>query len=363
MANIYGVLGLNANDSQLTYVQTIGQRAIYDAVSELFTMWNDDLAAMKPWLVEGPTEEHKWRYLLPGGGRLQKVGPQSQPKAVKAAGNWDVAFPLEEWAAEWAAGRVAYAYMTMADLNRHLSTIYLQDVNTQRFEMMRAVLNNTARTFVDPVRGSLTIQPLAIASDGVVYPPVLGSETEQTLDRYAGTNYAASAISDVNDPIVTAVGMLESSFGTPTGGSRIVVFINNAQTAKVEALTAFTPVTSIHIQPGTNTATVLNLPDGLPGRVLGVHDTTGAVIVEWRWWPANYLLAVHYGVAAPLMERHDPGYTGLPRGLTLVATSDRYPFSESIYSHRFGFGVGNRPNGVVLQFVASTTYTIPTGFT
>jgi len=253
--------------------------------------------------------------------------------------------------------------MTMADLNRHVDTIQQQNVNAMRFEMLKAILNNGDDTFIDPVRGSLTIKALGTGStDGVLYPPILGSETEQVLDRYAESGYAAASISDTNDPFPTIVNALEASFGAPTGGSRIVVFINSAQTAKVTALTAFTGVTNIFVSPGATVNTVLNLPPGLPGRVLGVHEDSGAVIVEWRWMPANYMLGIHLDAPAPLMMRVDPGYTGLPRGLVLVAQSDEFPFSESIYSHRFGFGVGNRLNGYVLELGTGGTYTIPTAY-
>ena len=363
MSGIYGALGLNSTDSQLTYVQSIGQRAIYDAVTETLAQHQSDLMAAMGFFVEGPTEDHKRRYMLPGGGRLQRIAENGKPVAVKATGSWDVAFPLEEFAASWASSRVAFAYMTMADLNRHVDTIQQQNVNAMRFEMLKAILNNGDDTFIDPVRGSLTIKALGTGStDGVLYPPILGSETEQVLDRYAESGYAAASISDTNDPFPTIVNALEASFGAPTGGSRIVVFINSAQTAKVTALTAFTGVTNIFVSPGATVNTVLNLPPGLPGRVLGVHEDSGAVIVEWRWMPANYMLGIHLDAPAPLMMRVDPGYTGLPRGLTLVAQSDEFPFSESIYSHRFGFGVGNRLNGYVLELGTGGTYTIPTAY-
>lgn len=363
MAGIYGALGLNTTDSQLIYIQTIGQTAIYDAVDQVLAQHTADLNAAMGFLVEAETEDHTERYMLPGGGRLQRMGPDGRPGAVKASGKWDVAFPLEEFAAEWAASRVAYAYMTMRDLDRHMKTIEQQNINTVRFEMLRAIFNNTSRTFVDPIRASLTIQPLAIgATDGVTYPPVLGSETDQTLDRYAESGYAASAISDTNDPFPTIVNPLEASFGAPTGGSPIVVFINNAQTAKVGLLSAFDAVTNRYVDPGDNISTVMGLPDGLPGRVLGVHEDSGAVIVEWRWIPANYMLGIHLQAPPPLKKRVDPGYTGLGRGLSIVAQSETYPFSESIYSHRFGFGVGNRLNGFVLELGTGGTYTIPTAY-
>jgi hypothetical protein len=251
MSGIYGALGLNTTDSQLVYVQTIGQQAIYDAVNQTLDQHTSDLEAAMSIFVEGVTEDHKERYMLPGTGRLQRVGPDGRPTLVKATGSWDVAYPLEEFAAAWGSNRIAFAYMTMADLDRHLKTVYQQNINTVRFEILEALLNNADDTFVDPIRGSLTIKALATGSDdGVTYPPQLGSETEQTVQRYVESGYAASAIADgANDPFPTIVNALEANFGTPTGGSRIVVFINNAQTAKVTGLTAFTGVTNRFVDP------------------------------------------------------------------------------------------------------------------
>jgi hypothetical protein len=78
--------------------------------------------------------------------------------------------------------------------------------------------------------------------------------------------------------------------------------------------------------------------------------------------PAEYLLGIHMDAPAPLRMRLDPADTGLGAGLQLVAENERFPISSAFYRNRFGFGVGNRLNGVVVQLVASTSYTIPTGY-
>lgn len=362
MSGIYGALGLNSTDSQYAYVQTFGQVAIYDAVNVTLAQHNADLAAATSIFVDMTTESHKERFLLPGGGRMQRMGPSGRPAVSKATGSWDVAYPLEEFAAAWGSDRVSYAYMTMRDLDRHVKSIQERNIATNRFEILEAILNNADDTFVDPVWGSLTVKALATGgTDSVLYPPQLGSESEQTVQRYVASGYATSAISDSNDPFPTIVNALEANFGTPTGGSRIVVYINNAETAKVTALTAFTGVTNRFVTPGDDINTVMGLPGGMPGRVLGVHEDSGAIIVEWRWMPATYMFGVHLDAPPPLKMRVDPAAVGLPRGLSLVAQSDTYPFSESIYSNRFGYGVGNRLNGYVMQMTASS-FSVPSGY-
>ena len=59
--------------------------------------------------------------------------------------------------------------------------------------------------------------------------------------------------------------------------------------------------------------------------------------------------------------RVDPAYTGLGSGLQLVATNDKYPFTESFYSHRFGVAAANRLNGVAM-IISAAAWSVPTGY-
>lgn len=357
MSGIFGAL--NLGDSDRVFLSTLGQAVVYDAVNQVLAQHSADMAAAMSVFVERTTTEYKLRYKLPGGGRLQRMAGQAQAGAVKAYGGWDVAFPLEEFGAQIAADRVAFAYMTAQDLDRHLSTVLIQNVNTVRFEILKALLNNTQDTFVDPLRGSLSIEPLA-NSDSVTYPPVIGSETEATETHYLESGYAASAISDSNNPYATVVSELEEHVGTPVGFSNIAVFINNAQVAKSQALTDFDEVSDRFVRPGADSDVPTGLPANLPGRVIG--RVSGAWVVEWRWIPANYMVAVHLDAPPPLIRRIDPEDTGLGDGLMLVSESDTYPFTASHYSHRFGVGAGNRLNGVVMELGTGGTYSIPSGY-
>ena len=357
MANLFGALSLS--DGDRVYSATAGQRAVYDIAMQYVAMQNAALQPVLDIFVGEETSDYKRRFKLPGSGRLQRIGANAAPGAIKANGEWDIALPLEDFGAAVAANRINRAYMTAAELSLHIDTVVMQNVNTVRYEMLKALFNSTAGTFVDELWGSLTIQRLA-NGDSVAYPPVQGSETEATDNHYLESGYAASGISDTNDPYVTIVDELEEHFGTPTGGSEIVVFINNAQRAKTQGLIEFTPVTDLHVVPGTSTATVTGLPT-LPGRTLGRHNA-GVTVQEWRWIPANYMLAIHLGAPKPLIKRVDPPDTGLPSDLTLVAEDEEFPFKTSYWSHRFGFGVGNRLNGVVLELGTGGTYSVPSGY-
>jgi hypothetical protein len=99
---------------------------------------------------------------------------------------------------------------------------------------------------------------------------------------------------------------------------------------------------------------------GSTWRVIGT--CSGAVICEWRAGAeAAYLLGIHLDAPKPLEKRIDPAYTGLGSGLQLVNYSDVRPWVESDYINRYGFAVGNRLNGMVVQLTTGS-YTIPTKY-
>ena len=357
MAGIFGMLGIS--DTDRAYVSTIGQSVVYEVAQRYIAAHNEQMTAIERVFVERETEDYAIRYKLPGGGRLQRRGGQAQSGAVKASGSWDVGLPLEDFGAQVAGDDVTLAYMTVQELQIHLDTVLNQDVNTRRYEMLKALLNNTARTFVDPLWGSITVRPLALASDSVVYPPVLGSETEATDTHHIESNYTAANISDTNNPLVTIVDELEEHFGSGTGGENIVVFINNAQTAKIKALSDFDEVVDRFIRVGDGVSVPANLPM-VPGKIIG--RGSGAWVVEWRHIPANYMIAIHMEEPAPLLKRVDPADTGLGRGLQLVSREVNYPLVQAHYRNRFGIGVGNRLNGVVMELGVGGTYSIPSGY-
>lgn len=358
MSGIYGLLGLA--DTDRAYVNTIGQRVVYDAIQEELARHNAELQAALDVFVQETTEDFKERYKLPGGGYLQKRAGQSQSGAVKTYGSWDVAFPLEDYGAQVAGDDVSFAYMTVKELNTHLDTVFAQDINTVRYEMLKALLDNGTYTFKDPIHGDLTVQPLA-NGDGTLYPPVLGSDTEADDTHHLGANYTAGSANFLaNDPLASIKDELEEHFGAATGGENIAVFFNATQTPYVEAISGFTKVSDLHIQPGQDTAQVTGLPARMPGRIIG--RGSGCWGVEWRWMPANYMMGVYLDAAKPLKMRVDPADTGLGRGLQLIARETDYPLQSSHYRHRFGFGVGNRLNGFVYYFTGSTSYSVPTGY-
>jgi len=85
-------------------------------------------------------------------------------------------------------------------------------------------------------------------------------------------------------------------------------------------------------------------------------------VVEWRWIPSGWSLGIHLDSPKPLVRRIDPADTGLGDGLQLVARDEEFPFTTAFWRHRFGFGSGNRLNGVSMEFGTGGTYSVPSTY-
>lgn len=355
MSGIFGVL--NLNDTDRVFMATEGQTVVLDLIQAHIALVNSEVDRLASIFVDKVTTDNKRRYKLPGGGFLQRRFSQAQAGAIKQTGQYDVAFPLEDFGAQIAASDIDMAYMTVQDLDKHISTVTEQNVATVRFELLKALFNNVVGTFIDPLWGSLSIQPLA-NDDAVVYPPVVGSATEATEDHYLESGYAASAISDTNNPYVTIEAELLHHYGFTQGNDPVAVFIHGDQVAVTQDLTDFVELTDSFIVPGSQTAILSPIPTGYPGRIIG--RTNGCWIVQWNWIPTGYMLGINFNEMPPLEKRVDPADTGLGTGLQLVVTDEIYPWERSFWRHRFGYGSANRLNGVVMELASGGTYTIPT---
>jgi hypothetical protein len=356
MSTIFGAIA--ENDHERAFVRTAGQELVFDVAQRWIADRNAELAMSISVFVEMTTEAFKERYKKVGGGYLQRRGAQSQAGAVKSYGSWDVAYPLEDFSAAISWNDVDIAYMSAQELSLHIESIMDMNRNTLRWEILHRLFDNVQGSFTDPIHGSLSIEPLA-NGDTVTYQPVNGSITEATEDHYLESGYAATLISDTNNPLETIRKDLSHHNPVMTGGKDIVVFHNNAQRTQLSDLTDYDPVVDNFIQPGDNADIPFGWPQ-VPGEVHG--RASGVWTVEWDFVPANYLLAVDMDEPAPLKMRVDPADTGLGQGLSLVATDERFPFTNSFWRHRFGIGAGNRLNGVAMELGDGGTYTVPTAY-
>jgi len=353
MTTIYGLLGIEDRD---TTVDSVGQRSVFEATTEILARHNADVAAAVVAFVQETTTVYQESYFLPGGGMMQKATRLTRPGAVKPIGSYTVAYDLEDFRDQLAWDDVALAYMSLAKYNVALQNITMRHLNTVRYNILKHLLNPTNATFIDEIRGSLTIRRLA-NTDSTTYPPVIGSDTGADDNHYLASGYTSANISSTNNPFPTVREELEEHFGQGDP----VMFINNAQRDKIGALPDFIPVSMPQVQEGSATPTITGgVPTGIPGQVIGRVDDVWVSV--WRWIPADYSLTVDLAQPAPLAKRIDEPTNIKGRGiLELVAEQQEFPLQESFWRCREGYGVANRLNGVAMKFTA-TTYDAPTAY-
>lgn len=167
-------------------------------------------------------------------------------------------------------------------------------------------------------------------------------------------------------------------------GYRVVAILNSAQTAVIRTWRAGVDADSTG---DTSFPTYDFIPAvGQPGLLLGASatqslgitqvsanavpglNTIGSygniLIAEDDLIPAGYVFmfatAGNDNLSNPIGIRSDPRLQGVQ--LVKGRVPD-YPLIDSFYTHGLGAGVKNKGAGVVLQIVASATYTIPTAYT
>ncbi len=352
---------LNVNSDDRAYVNNIGQRRVYEAAREYVQKRvNESLMTASAFISE-QTELWQEQYALPSGGRMRRSGGLTDAPTRRTLGGWTVAYPLHDFREALGFTDRDYAYMPIGEFQRQVDGILEASVNELRFQVLRRLFKNTTDSVEEarPAGATLTIQPLA-NNDSVVYPPVEGSDTESVDQHYLASGYVAADISDTNNPLTTLANEVGEHFMFSTGGNNIVVFINNAQTAKIAALTEFDPVIDNFIRAGGNSDVPINLPN-VPGKIIGRTQTSGVWVVEWRWIPANYLLCTHLEAEAPLKMRVDMAASGLPRGLHMHIASDNRPIETMEWRYNFGIGTANRLNGAVMELTAGA-YSIPSAY-
>lgn len=349
MAALYGIMGLG--DVKNLSVTQIGQRVVFDAVNQLVDQYNAELAEMVRFFVEGETTDPQITYVMPGGGMMQESTEMSRPGAVRPPVGWPVGFEIRDARDQVAWDDVTLAYATVEQVEAVVNNVVLRHINWVRFYVQRAIYNNTARTFIDPLFGNITVQPLA-NGDSVVYPPLIGASTGATDNHYLAFNQAS--ISDANNPFPAWRTEIEEHTGT----GNIVALCNPTQAAQIKTLTNFVDIAipGIRVNQGTE-AVYTGVP--VPGTIIGYTD--GVWISEWRWQPANYITMRDTNQPPPLMKRIDRVAIAGRGELRLIATQTEFPFQESYWRDRHGYGVANRLSMVVGQ-VTGASYTIPSGF-
>lgn len=349
---IAGMLNL-ANSSRA--ITSIGTDVVFNTLNEYMSILNGDMQSLTNLFVDPMRVEKPSMYIqTPGSGYLQKYPQGARPENIDVLPGYTVSFPLEGMGAAIGGDRISLAYMTVADLDNVLLTVQRQAINTYRKDILTKLFAAGTSTFVDPIFGSLTLQPLA-NGDTVKYPVLGGVDAVDTHQLYP--NYALTSVSSTNNPLSLMWDELAEHWGNPE-----IVFLAGlgvVNQLKSTFATDFVEVAETGINYGSDSTTASLGGVSIPGKLVGKFKTYGWMSL-WRHIPANYMIAIALGTPQPLRERVDPESTGLPRGLTLIAEDERMPFKNSYFDMRYGLGVAGRISAAVLQFGSGGSYAAPT---
>jgi hypothetical protein len=341
-----------------TPVQTVGQQLTFEAINRFAARHNTNVGNIIRRFVDDTTTDIETYYETPGGGMMQETNRLSRPGAVKTYGRYNVGFPIRDARDQIAGDDITFAYLTLAQLQRQVTNIFIRHLNWVRFHILRALFNNANETFFDEfLQREITVRRLA-NTDGTIYAPNLNAETGTDDNHYLVSGYLSSAISNTNNPFIT----LRDEITEHSGDGNIVVFINPAQSAVVKALADFVGYTDPMIRLPTDSTVITGAaPDGLPGTVIG--RVSSVWVVEWTTIPADYMVALDISQPPPLRKRIDIATNIQGRGqLALIARQQEFPLEESFWRDRHGYGVGNRLGTAIMQFKASGTYDIPAAY-
>lgn len=352
MSLLYGFAsaGLLSTDR----VTTIGDNVMSDAIVKTVAMHNEEMDAMMGLFVERTTAATE-RIWLDVAERLQPLTDDGRPVPTAPAGYYDVGFPLQQAGTSFGWNDVAKAKATVAEVNRRLNAKLNADKRWCADQIMAALLDNGTWTYNDYFKGAITVQPLALASDGVVYLRTDNGTPATDTHHLA----QAAAIADETNPFPTIYSEITEH---PENGGEIVSLVPTSNLAAVKGLAEFVAVTDSNVRLGANSDVIIGAPDiPLPGELHGYLTDSKIWVCEWKRLPANYVVTVMTEGQRALAMREDE--EAELQGFKIVAQEAVFPWWETIYRRRAGWGARNRV-GAVVYFVGAgdTTYDVPTGY-
>lgn len=347
MAALYGIMGLA--DVKNLSVQQLGQRQVFDAVQKLLAQYNSELAMLVDFFVAGTTEEVQITYMMPGGGEMQEATEWTRPGAVRPLPGYPVGFEINDARDQVAWNDIAMAYATVEAVQATVDNIMIRHTNWVRRKLLKAVLNNNNRVTLDPQFGQVTVKPLA-NGDTDVYS--MYGASMATDNHYIASNMAS--ISDANNPFPTYYDEIAEHVGDTT----VVAVVNPAQAAQIKAMAAFIEVADSRIRVSGGVEAI-SPGVTVPGTIIGLLGNVW--IAEWRGIPAGYTFVRDMDGPAPLLKRIDRVQLAGRGELSLIATQQEFPFQESFWRDRHGYGAANRVNAVIGQ-ITGAAYVIPSGY-
>lgn len=306
-------------------------------------------------LVEVTTDAQA-KFKMPGAMDLQPLTELSRPVPVRYAElEYTVAWPIQK--AGLALGQTfeQRIKMDIAQFAGVVDAVGSADQRWMRRHVLAALFYNGSGWFhddPDDTTGELTIKGLA-NGDTQVYMKEAGSEFGSTDNHYLAQ---AGDLVTASDPIPAIVDELKEH---PINSGEVVIIGSSLDRAKYLALADFFPETDPNLRQGIGVTEFAGAaPAGVPGEFIGYHESN-AFIYLWRGMPTGYLCAYMTGNIKPLRMRQHP--EPALQGFRPETDREDYPYFETPYVRRAGFGGWSRVSAVVQRF-GNASYAIPTGY-
>lgn len=351
MANqlLYGFTSLK--DLAGRRVTDIGVNVVSDAITQSVEEHNRQMASMLSLFAERTTA-YSEKFNSPTVARLQGLDENGRARPIRFAGQYGVAYPIQDGGAAWGMTYKAREKMTVQEANDATATLISADVRWMRDHILAALFTNVPWTFRADDTDDLTIQGLA-NNDSVKYMVQQGADQGTTDNHYLAQ---AAGIADATNPFPTIYSELTEH---PENGGEVVAFIPTNLKSTTEALAEFHPIADPNLRPGANSDVLVGqLGVPLPGRLLGYTDSK-VWVVEWKSLPDSYIIGMTTEGSRPLKMREEPEPS--LQGFRLVAQRDDHPFYESQWLRTAGFGAFNRVGGLAYR-VGDASYAIPTNY-
>lgn len=312
-----------------------------------------DMNAILDTFVERTTARDA-SFELPTSGELQPGSETGTPRVTQGRQEVQQGFPMFRGMDAFGLDREAYAKLTVREMDILMANVMSKDARWIMRRVFGAIFTNASWTFKEPGRSDLTVRGLAVTGDGSIYMNYNGELT--TADHYTGQ---AAAISNSANPYEANSAILREH---PSNTGVLVHYIPSGLMAATAALEGFYPY-----NPNDGLVTFGGLVDtasDMVGQYLRFgNEVMGVVgdgiVVVSRRLPANYVISMVEGDAAPLVMREEP--EAQLQGLQVIPIQRDSNFRTWDFYRKAGFAVRN-PIAIAVREISDSSYDIPTNY-
>lgn len=352
MANqvMYGFISLQNVYSRR--VLDVGVNEVFTAIALTVEEHNRILQELMGGLVQRTTD-FQTIYRTMGSARLQPIDENGRALPIQTGAAYTVGWPIQRAAVAWGQGYEAGLRMTVQQANEQTRLMIDADSAWMRDHILAALFNNVSYTFVDELRGNITVMPIA-NGDAQTYYVDGGALSPTTAQHFLAQ---AAAIADgADNPFGTIYDLLKQY---PENTGDVFVLAPTNLMPSIEALSSFLPVVDPNVRVGANANVLVGGPGITTPGILRGYVEERVWVFEWKGMPSNYMIAMATGSNPPLAMREDD-LTEL-QGFHLVDDEYKFPWRELQYRRKVGFGALNRTSAVVMR-IGNGTYAVPTNY-